>query len=198
MYNQNDFKGMRFRVWGINAVDKIAWAKDIPSTKSIGLTRKLPTLKYFAYMYDGNSPLFSRIPDVKQRKREAARLAGFGLEADLKYLEQLWGLTQEAYVKIVVEMMKLQNNHDLTMLITMENYFYDLNERLLRPIEASDDQAELKSLDTKGKLRKEMIETKGQMTELYNILFRGDSVLQEKVMRQSRFTPEKLAEELNV
>lgn len=187
---------MRFKVHNINDLEKILWLKDVPSVKGLNQQRKLATVKYFAYMYDQNSPLFSRVPDVSQRKKEASRLAGFDIGKDLKYLEQIWGLTQETYVKIVVEMMKVQNNHELTMLVSMENYFYALNERLLRPLQEGDDMEELKSLETKGKLRKEMMDTRVVMTELYNSLFKGDKVLEEKVMRSSRFTPENVAVEL--
>lgn len=197
MYTQNDFKNMRFKVHGINDIEKIAWLKDIPSVKGLNPARKLATVKYFAYMYDQNSPLFSRVSDVAQRKKEASRIAGFEISKDIKYLEQIWGLTQETYVKIVVEMMKVQNNHELTMLVSLENYFYALNERLLRPLQEGDDMEELKSLETKGKLRKEMLDTKVVMTELYNSLFKGDKVLEEKVMRTSRFSPENVAIELS-
>lgn len=186
---------MRWNVRKAKELKEIEGYKEVPQFMNVAKERRLVTAKYFIYMYDANSPLHKRIPEIQKRKEEAAILAGLKLseEKDYKYAEQLWKLTQQLYVDIVVRILKVQKNKLFSLIVAQENYFDELMENMLKVVEIEDAKDVLASMKIKGQLSEEMDKVNSRLAAYYSDLFKGDDVVEAKVDLSSYENPASVA-----
>lgn len=190
---------MRWKVHGITNLKNIEKAvSDIPEFRRVGKERRAETIKYFCYMYDSNSPMMRRITDVKERKKEAATLAGLNIteEKDYKYAEQLWRLTQELYREIIRRMLRIQHSRLISKIVAQEIYFEECLDKMITEIDGdSSDKDSLEAMKKKASLSKEMDEIDARLNRYYAELNSGDPEVEEKidVVNLDGYRPESIA-----
>lgn len=198
-FRASDFKPMRWKVHGINNLTNLEKAvKDVPEFRRVNKDRRVATIKYFAYMYDANSPMLRRITDVKERKKEAATLSGLNLtdETDYKYAEQLWRLTQSLYREIVQRMLRNQHSRLISKIVAQEIYFEECRDKMITEIDSdSSDKDILEAMKKKASLSEEMDKIDARLNRYYAELNSGDPEVEEKidVVNLDGYRPEAIA-----
>lgn len=197
--NPGEFSKMTWKVYHVKN-DKELDLSAVPSFSRVKADR-LATIKYMAYLYDAESPFNKRIPDVAERKREAAILAGFDLTtaAGMTKVNRLYLLSDEMYRDIVVDMLRFQRNKEFTQLISLETFFDECTRRMLQPLEDIQDgknsKLEMDAVLVKSKISDEMQKTSEKIDILYRKLFCDDPAVKKIVAKIVQFSPEGIADQ---
>lgn len=196
-FKDSDFKKMRWRVYKAKSLDDTGLS-EVTELRRIK-TNKLKVASYFALMYDAASPLPKRIQDIKERKSVAAKLAGFDLTQmeEFNSASQLFALSNDAYISIVVQMLKIQHNRDFSRISALERFFDECVEKMFSVVEESDKVDTKKMLDAmtvKDGLRKFMKSTSEELESLYSKIYGDDKHLEELVSQRVNWSPELVAD----
>lgn len=176
--------------------------RHIKRTKHLGLVSGIDGLpsndrdgivKYFLYMYDKGSPLPSKIIDLNERKQAAADLAKIP-KSDTTLREKLFSLTDSRYREIVHSILRVQNHRLWQQLVSNEQYFYELQERMLEPVEESrDDKQDIDAIEKKFRLSQISEEIDEKLTRMYELYY-GDSAEELATDDRIMWTPEGIAD----
>lgn len=116
-------------------------------------------LRYILFMYDPKSPLVNDFKNTAQRKQEAARLAGFNLEQDTDFLDDLYTFAnREAVDSTCLFLRGYVNNMLWDTIVVHEQMYYEYHARLMASIEDEKTKAPKKS-------RKKIDEILGDLDE---------------------------------
>lgn len=152
-------------------------------------------LKYILFLYDPKSPLIKDSRNIKTRKQEAARLAGFDLQKDTDFLDRLYSFkNKEAAAKTVLFLKEFIHNRTWSMIVSHEQTFYEYNERLMKPVEDDKETKEKDIMSTivlKSKLVQDLKDIHSTLKEYYKEMFDDDD-LRDKVVN-TRISPETMA-----
>jgi hypothetical protein len=152
-------------------------------------------LKYILFLYDPKSPLIKDSRNIKTRKQEAARLAGFDLQKDTDFLDSLYSFkNKEAAAKTVLFLKEFIHNRTWSMIVSHEQTFYEYNERLMKPVEDDKETKEKDIMSTivlKSKLVQDLKDIHSTLKEYYKEMFDDDD-LRDKVVN-TRISPETMA-----
>lgn len=152
--------------------------------------------QYIMYFYDRQTPLRNLYPDVDQRKKQAAILAGFDLEKDKGLLASMFNLTNEPLTNAVISFIRFQNSRAWSGLVANEQLLWETQENLMRRFEEFKDHKQL--LDA-VKVKTQISETSDKIMTLiakYEAeLFAGDDVARDAdaKMRSTGVSPESFA-----
>ena len=199
-FKDSQFRQMTFRVHGSADPQRVQFAEHVPRWKDLHRDEKakrVKAIKYFCYMYDYRSPLVSTIPVLKERKQCAAVLAGYDLDADKGLLHQLFGLTNQLYVNVVLQMIMFQKSRTFSVLVAKEEYMSQILEQLISPVEDEEGKDLLQAYSIKAKLNDQLSSLREEIDALYDELYGGDEQLQEVVEKSDVLaTPESYANRL--
>lgn len=200
-FKDSQFKAMTWRVHGSADASRVKFSEHVPRWKDLHRDHKakrIKAIKYFVYMYDYRSPLVSTIPVLKERKQCAAVLAGYDLEADKGLLDQIFGLTNQLYVDVVLQMIMFQKSRTFSVLVAKEEYMSQILEQLISPVTTEDsDKDLLQAYSIKAKLNDQLSSLRDEIDALYEELYGGDEQLQEVIEKSEILaTPESYANRL--
>lgn len=188
-YTHEQFKNCRFNPFEKDLLEKYPELKSVqPKCKN-----SENIMRYILFMYDPKSPLIRDIRNIKARKQEAAKLSGFDLEKDTEFLDTLYGFTDDKILKSTVRFL-IEFIHDRvwSMIVSLEQTFYEYNERLLKPVESTDTKEKdmMSTIVLKSKLIQDLKEIHNLLKEYYKEIFEDDE-LREKIV--NKITPESMA-----
>lgn len=111
-------------------------------------------IRYIVYMYDRNTPFRRKFPDILKRKVEAAREAGFKVNQEGFFDEEVETFLRCKNDKVndmTVAYARIHRNFKYSFFITMEESFYGLMRSVIG--------GELKDISEMKKVQKELDET---------------------------------------
>lgn len=218
--NPEEFRNLKIPVFGLpDGTDIRHQFKDLvdancPSFFDYNEPDVNKVVKYIIYLYDKNSPMPVAYPDIKLRRNECAKLAGFTgvLESleDLHTLERgvtspiighepmdedgvekpIYGDKEFPLAKMVTEYCISQQNHKWTIIMVNESLFSEYTQEILVPITTFKDQKQkLDAAMVKSKLREELEIIEAKLDGLYLEVF-GAKVAQS-IARTKATTPER-------
>lgn len=195
------FKGMFFPVHKSDDPQKIDTVERVDAFRRLykdNKAKRVRCIKYFCYMYDKGSPLYTQVPVLQERKQVAATLAGFSLEDDANLLAQMFKLSSPLYTEIVLKMLKVQHSRAFATIVAQEAYFDQILEQLILPVEEEEGKDLLQAYQIKAKLNESLATLRTQLDALYEEVFKGDEQIQEKIsIDDAMATPESYAGKLN-
>jgi len=147
-------------------------------------------------MYDKGSP-FRLIQDFKDRRRQALEFSGLNNINRGTQLEEAVTLSKPNIRHFVTKLLRFQNHEAFAELVVLERLFYEYLEHLARPLSDEEDikiDKELKTLDLKGKLTKQLIEVSDRIKQLKFEVFDQDEEAAKAVM--NTITPEYVSEKM--
>lgn len=218
--NPGEFKNLKLKVFGLPD------GTDIRHNFDTIINEQLPTfweykdgdvnkvIRYIVYLYDKNSPMQVRYPDIKIRRNECTKLAGFtgtfeNLE-DLHSLERgsfkpvtgyhpkdgdgneepIYGDTEFPLAKMVTQYCISQKHHKWTIIMTLESLFAEYTQEILLPITRFKDQKQkLDATLVKSKLREELENIESKLDGLYTEVFGTRRAIE--IARTRAITPER-------
>lgn len=144
-------------------------------------------------VYDFNSPLVREYRDLKLRKQEAAKLAGYDIQKDIQYLNTLYSLQDEVALKTVDTFLKEFIHSRLWYRICGDEHLYwEAGLRMLKTIEEdTKDKDGMAVLKAKAELGEKMQEIDMRLDAAYKKLY-GEDVGQ---FMSKASTPELIAQE---
>lgn len=197
MFEDKEFDNMYFKIHNCDV-------KSEPRLAKITYMKRLKNydqaVKFFCYAYDVGSPLVKKIKNVMDRRHMAAELAGFNLEdpQDFKRAEQYILLTSPLFVTIVQQMLAEMKHLEYTLLVTQESFFMELAGKVLDPIKnVKDDKALIDATSVKDKLSESMKKALDRINALRKEIY-VDNDLIDKIKESERYSPEDLAEMIDV
>ena len=199
VFEKQDFESMDFNPYGVrmDLQKKYTKIQIVPGLKrALDGPRAQELTKYILYMYDMKSPLKDYFPNISVRKTQAADLAGFNLETEENYLDNLYNLTgqyAEHFVHCISEYLISQNNRLWSMIVSNEQTFYEYQQRLREPVEAEKDKELLQALQIKSKLMEDCNNINERLDGYYRKLFGEDENVSRSVVKRKRLTPEQIA-----
>lgn len=160
--------------------------------------RRAKQIRYLLYLYDKHSPLWISDPDIKDRKKKAASLAGYDILNDKKKtLDEIFLLSDPHLAKSVSSFIRYQNSATLSSLITDEHVLYELEEAILQHL---DDFKDDKQMIDHYKVKLDLTEKKQKLLELINKnkyeIWQDDKEAEEITMDLEfgrKVTPEQIA-----
>ena len=189
MYSKEQFKNCRFNPFEKDLTEKYPELKTVQPKCQNGES----IMRYILFMYDPKSPLIRDIRNIKSRKQEAAKLAGFDLEKDTDLLDGLYDFTDERILKSTVHFL-IEFIHDRvwSMIVSLEQTFYEYNERLLKPVDSTDTKEKdiMATIVLKSKLIQDLKDIHNLLKEYYKEIF-DDEKLIEKIV--NKITPESMS-----
>jgi hypothetical protein len=218
--NPGEFKNLKLKVFGLeDGVDirhkfKTIIDEQLPSFWEYkdGDINKI--IKYIVYLYDKNSPMQVRYPDIKIRRNECAKLAGFtgvmDTFEDLHSLERgsyrevigheppddngveepIYGDMEFPLAKMVTQYCISQKHHKWTIIMTQESLFQEYTQEILLPITRFKDQKQkLDATLVKSKLREELEVIEAKLDGLYTDVFGAKRSIE--IARTKAITPER-------
>jgi hypothetical protein len=193
--DESGFSKLRFPVHKLKAGDDLI--KKIPALKALGKLSAYDgkdsnkVIKYMMYMYDNQSPLLTLFPDIMQRKKEAAELAGI---EDEKLLTELYSFKDAKFLAMVHEFLVHQNNRIWSMIVVSEQTFYEYQQKLLKPVtDADGDKNLLQATQIKSKLMEDCDTINQRLEGYYRKFYGEDDELVKKTDGFRRYTPEDIA-----
>lgn len=152
-------------------------------------------LNYILFLYDPKSPIIKDNRNIKTRKQEAARLAGFDLEKDTDFLDGVYSFKNKSLMaKVVTYLKEYIHNRTWAMIVSHEQTFFEYNERLMKPV---DDDETVKEKDVmativlKSKLIQDLKDIHSVLKEYYKEIFEDDDL--REIVTNTRITPETMA-----
>lgn len=190
VFTDNDFRAMFFPVHGKKSIERVK-NLDLVDTDCLPSDHKDRVVKYLAYMYDKDSPLPKKIVDLDARKAQALELSG-ARSLPSHFIENLLSLSDPRIRQVVHQMLKVQRHRMWHQLVTNEMYFYELQERMLEPIEEEQDKRDIEAIEKKNRLSEISEELDKKITRLYEQYY-GDDI--ESIIQEDNcFTPESIAD----
>lgn len=111
----------------------------------------VPLIKYIALLYDQKSPMRLKIPDINERKKECADMAGLP-----KNCESIFNLTDDNTLRYVNAYLRHQSSKIWAILAANEDVLWQYQAELFSPItEFRNDKDKLQALEIKSKLMAE-------------------------------------------
>ena len=219
--NPDEYKNLKLKVFGLPE------GTDIREKFSKIIDEQLPTfmdyndsdvdrvIRYIVFLYDKNSPMQVRFPDIKVRRDQCAMLAGFNgtLESfdDLHTLERgkfqpvlghnppeeeggeeepILGGWVFPLAAMVAQYCISQRHHKWTIIMTHESLFAEYTQEILLPITTFKDQKQkLDATMVKSKLRVELEIIEAKLDGLYTEVFGASRAVE--VARTKATTPER-------
>jgi hypothetical protein len=191
-YSQESFKNCLFNPFAKDLTGKYPALKDLLPQGEHGEK----VLKYILFLYDPKSPFIRDIRNIKTRKQEAAKLAGFDLQKDSDFLDSVYSFkNKEAAAKAIKFLKEFIHDRTWSMIVSHEQTFYEYNERLMKPVEDDKDTTKEKdvmaTIVLKSKLVQDLKEIHTILKEYYKEIFEDDD-LREQVIN-NRISPETMA-----
>lgn len=145
-----------------------------------------PILRYVALMYDKNSPLRSKIPEISERKEECASLAGIKTGK-----EQIFDLSHEKIVGYINVYLRYQSSKIWAVLAANEDVLWQYQQELFKPItDFKNDKDKLQALEIKTKLMSECDAIIKRIESYEEKLFGDNDDKKEEILN---YTPENIA-----
>jgi hypothetical protein len=199
LFSESDFTKMRFIPFGVKKpmLKLYPRLEEVVTNISHGLNDDGvdKVLKYIAFMYDPETPLREKYPDVERRKEFALTLAGFDLDTDTT-AHSLTAFDEEWMADVVVNYLVLINNRLWTLIVTNEQTFYEYAKRLVAPVQRADgdkDKDVLQGVQIKSKIMEDMDKINDRLTAYYRQISGEDDLMTEVVSKRKRVTPEMMA-----
>jgi hypothetical protein len=146
----------------------------------------LGVIRYVVLLYDQRSPLRLKIPDIVERKEEAAMMAGV---KDGK--EELFDLSHDNVLKYINVYLRYQSSKLWAILAANEEVLWQYQVELLSPITGfKNDKDKLQALEIKSKLMAEC-DAIIKRIEAYEDKLFGDN--KDKKKEILNLTPESIA-----
>jgi hypothetical protein len=147
----------------------------------------IPTIKYVALLYDQNSPLRLKIPDIIERKEECAELA----ELDNSKKASIFELSDEKIIGYINAYLRYQSSKVWAVLSVNESCLWEYQQELLSPITMyKNDREKLAALEVKTKLMSECDAIIRRIESYEEKLFGDNMSKKEEVLN---YTPENIA-----
>jgi hypothetical protein len=213
---KKDFTELKYRVFdasgplfgenGVKGLEKFT----IANTDRVDRDK---LIRYTMALYDKKSPLIKLMTDLGLRKKEAAALAGYDLDADTieglsitisstdedgepivrpATLEDLYDFVDPDLQTLVTEFLIDQNDFYWSMIVSNTQTFYEYQKALLSEVVLVESEKDrLQSLQIKGKLMDDCEKIAERVEVYYQKVF-GDNKIAEKA-RSKNFTPESMA-----
>lgn len=147
---------------------------------------QIPVIRYVALMYDQNSPMRNKIPDISERKEECAELA------DLKVgKEEIFDLSDEKVLGYINVYLRHQSSKLWAILAANEEVLWQYQQELLTPIKNfKNDKDKLQALEIKSKLMGECDAIVKRIESYEQKIFGDNFESKEQILS---FTPESIA-----
>lgn len=196
LFQKEDFKDLHYKVFDLepNDYDKLL---EMDQFRGIDLSmvhkqKLVKAIKYLVFMYDKNTPLVTKYPDIEERKKVAVTLASLTNQYNADVIEDLREL-RDPYFDILMGMLRKQNEPVFNMLITQEELFNECMNKMLRKVEEDSSSDELSALEKKGKISNLMEETIDRIDRFRSRYYGSDDELAEKGRKYYSTTPEGIA-----
>lgn len=134
-------------------------------------------IRYIALVYDPVSPLITKFPDIRERKKQAAKSTGFKTEANPNL--------------IVLFLRKVFRNMDWTLICSLENTYDEFASRVNEPLDCKDDEATIKAVERKAKLLEHMERFCEKIKQLKKTFYCEDEALEAE--EEEALSPESVA-----
>lgn len=140
IFANNEFDKMMFNVYRVphnrSVLKSFATLSKLPELRRriyTGLDKN-KVLRYICFMYDKNSPLRKRFPNIMKRKIESARLAGFNLEEGgifAENIEDMLSGKNNSVNNMIVSIVRAHRNVKYSYLVSIEESFYFMMEEVV-------------------------------------------------------------------
>lgn len=111
----------------------------------------VPLIKYVALLYDQKSPMRLKIPDINERKKECATMAGLPKDSD-----EIFNLSDNKALEYINAYLRHQSSKVWAILAANEEVLWQYQQELLTPIkDFRSDKDKLQALEIKTKLMQE-------------------------------------------
>ncbi len=140
IFADNEFDKMMFNVYRVphnrSVLKAFATLSKLPELKKrlSGGLDKNKVLRYICFMYDKNSPLRKRFPNIMKRKIESARLAGFKLDEEgifTENVEDMLSGKNRSVNKMIIAVVRSHRNVKYSYLVSIEESFYFMMEEVV-------------------------------------------------------------------
>lgn len=151
-------------------------------------------LKFIISMYDPNNPVVRENRDPLLRKKACAVLAGFDIEKDENFLEEIFNYTNEEIVEKTDRFLKEFVHIRLwSMICANEQTFFEYSRRMMKPVEEKDAKEKdlMSAIAIKSKLSEDMDAINNRLDSYYEKLY-GDADLKNKVVKV-KISPESMS-----
>lgn len=196
MFQQEDFKDLHYKVAELepNDYDKLLSMEQFRGVdlSMVHKQKLVKAIKYLVFMYDKNTPLVSKYPDIDERKKVAVDLADLTKQYNQDIIDKLVDL-REPFFGILMQMLKKQNEPVFNMLVTQEELFHECMSKMLQKVEEDSSSDELSALEKKGKISNLMEETIDRIDRFRSRYYGNDDDLAEKGRKHYNTTPESIA-----
>lgn len=143
-------------------------------------------IKYVALMYDHNSPMRNKIPDISERKEECAEVAGLKSGR-----EKIFDLSDDNVVGYINTYLRYQSSKLWAILAANEEVLWQYQQELLTPItNYKNDKDKLQALEMKSKLMQECDAIVKRIESYEQKIFGDNFERKEDILA---FTPESIA-----
>lgn len=180
MYSQDDFERCLFNPCKKNLFEVYPRLMTIKS-----INEKL--IRYIIAVYDYNSPIVRENRDLKLRKQEAAKFAGYDFKKEGEYLEGLYSLKDEiALTAVDVFLKEFLYNRLWFRICGDEQVYWESGKRLLKPLEKGEtkDKDDIAALKAKAELGEKMQEIDLRLDAAYKKLY-GEEDLSKFTSRRA-------------
>lgn len=198
-FKHADFKRMRWPAYNCPSVEQLKFLNDVPEAKQLS-AYSFEIMKYFCFMYDVGSPLTERIQNITERKELAFRMAGFDntevTQQDIK--SNLFKLRTPIYRRILTRMLKVQHNLKLSLLVAMEQTFWQCFDAAITEVvmdETTDPKKYIDSINAREKTTTLMFDLERRISTLNaSIYINEDEAANEVVKEILAWSPEGISE----
>ncbi len=178
--------------------DAIGAEEGILGSRHKDLSWQCKQIRYVLYLYDKNSPLWITDPDIVNRKKRAASLAGFDiLVNEAKTFDDLFFLKDPYLAKSVTAFIKYQHSNELSVLISTEQVLYELQSALREESsDFKDDKQKIEYFKTKAALLQEQDRILTLINKYMQQIWQSDTAAYEVTMDleyNRKVTPEQIA-----
>lgn len=151
-------------------------------------------LRYIVCLYDPESPLLKE-PSLAIRKTEAARIAGYDLEAYEQWLEdELYSCKNPVVLHVIAKYLEMRRSREFAGLMADEQTYWEFTKRLMEPISKGEKETDImRALDIKTKLSEAKEIINARLTTNWNKFFAGDDEAIQQATTISIWTPEAAA-----
>jgi len=198
-FKHSDFRKMRWPAYNCANIEQLKILNDVPEAKQLS-AYQFQILKYMVFMYDAGSPLGERIQSITERKELAFRMAGFDntevSQQDIK--ASLFKLRTAAYRKILSRMLRVQHNLKLSLLVAMEQTFWQCFDAAITEVvmdETTDPKKYIDSINARDKTMSLMFDLERKIAALSaSVYIDGDDPANEVVKEILAWSPEGISE----
>lgn len=151
-------------------------------------------IRYVLALYDPKSPLVKDYPDLNSRKIEAARVAGYDIEAEREILDMVYSCDSEYLVQFIINFLRqIVQSRAWASIQADEQTFWEFVFRMLLPIRESKDKDDVSAVSLKTKLGSDKEDIGDRLERNWNRFLGDDEDLKKKVQIKKGFSPEDMA-----